>query len=58
MFVVLLPNSNTNYTNKYYVVKLKDWLKCINTGMKVTIESEWNLYEEAIKRRNDLNNNM
>lgn len=55
-FVTSQPHSNTNPTNKYRVVRFKDWHNVVyGTKKKVTPVSEHETFEEAAKACEKLN---
>ena len=53
MYVVLLPNSNTNPSKYHRVVDVKDWVKASMLPCKYV--SEHKTLKEAEARKNELN---
>jgi len=56
-YIVLNPNSHTNPSAMYRVVKYADWIKYVNkTVRSLNIQHEATTYEAARTKANELNN--
>ncbi|WP_156161949.1 hypothetical protein [Nocardia vulneris] len=58
-FVVLNPHSNTNPTDKYWVVEHSHWNQCVNSGHidRITHNGDFDNYRDADEHCRTLNFN-
>lgn len=55
-YVILQPNSVTNHSGMYRVVKFADFQKVEDASLGLPFESEHDSYDSALERRDALNN--
>lgn len=55
MFVVLMPNSNTNHSDQYRVVDANDWQRYVNGATISYSFVSVSSYEEAERVKNEAN---